>query len=102
LYQRLKHPNLAGMVGFSESSVKIKNDGSEVPVAYLLLELISNGEFFIYISKGAFEESVCRFYFKQMIGVMDYVHSQGFAHRDLKSENIMVDSEFNLRIIDLG
>ena len=46
VYQQLKHPNLAGMMGFSESSVKIKNDGSEVPVAYLLLEFISKGEFF--------------------------------------------------------
>jgi serine/threonine protein kinase len=99
----LKHPFLAGFVGFSESSVKIRADGKEVQVAYLALEHISGGELYNHVFfTGAFDEKICRFYFKQMIEVLDYVHSQGFSHRDLKLDNILLDSEFNVRVIDLG
>ena len=31
---------------------------------------------------------------------MEYIHSQGIAHLDLKLENLMMGSDFNLKIID--
>lgn len=47
-------------------------------------------------------ETVCRHYLKQLLPVVDYIHSRGISHRDLKLENILVDSEANLRVIDFG
>lgn len=102
VYRTLNHPYMVRLVNFKESAVKIKSNGTQVPVAYMALELITGGELFDFVALAAFDEKVSRFYFKQMLQVMHYVHSQGVAHRDLKPENIMLDSEFNVRVADFG
>jgi serine/threonine protein kinase len=33
---------------------------------------------------------------------LDYVHKAGFAHRDIKPDNILLDGNFNIKIADFG
>ena len=64
---------------------------------------MSGGELFSYIQEeGPFSEPLCRYYFKQLIKGIYYLHSKGFAHRDLKPQNILLDENYNLKIIDFG
>lgn len=51
---------------------------------------------------GRFDEQIARFYFRQLIEGLDYVHQKGITHRDLKPENVLYDSAFNLKIADFG
>lgn len=39
---------------------------------------------------------------KQMSRGLDYVHSQGGLHRDIKSKNILVDENYNVKLADFG
>ncbi len=99
----LHHPNIVNMIEFSQDGIVQKKNGGQYPVIYIVLELATGGEFFDYIATGGrFDESVARFYFKQMIEALYYVHQKGATHRDLKPENLLFDGHYNLKIADFG
>ena len=52
---------------------------------------------------GKLEKEQSRIYFKQLVEGMDYIHSKGIIHRDIKLENILLNKEkTNLVIEDFG
>jgi len=80
-----------------------KGDPPRNGTLYAVLELAKNGEIFDFLaSTGKFPEPIARFYFKQMLGALYYMNTQGFCHRDLKPENLFLDEEYNLKIADFG
>ena len=43
-----------------------------------------------------------RHIFGQIIKAVLHMHTAGLAHRDLKSTNILLDRDYNVKVIDLG
>jgi len=39
---------------------------------------------------------------KQLANVLAYLHSQGITHRDIKLENIILNTNKNIKVIDFG
>ena len=71
---------------------------------FLILELCSNGSLGdLVLKKGCLEEDEARRYFIQVASALKYLNQEAFiVHRDIKIDNIMLDSKNNAKIIDFG
>lgn len=51
---------------------------------------------------GAVEEEFARFFMCQILHAIQFMHHQGYAHLDIKLENILLDAYYNIKVADLG
>jgi serine/threonine protein kinase len=73
-------------------------------VSFLILEYCEKRELFNYVfyPQQGFGEYFGRAIFKVILSGVDSIHKKGFAHRDLKMENIMLDKDYVVKIADFG
>ncbi|XP_015695094.1 CBL-interacting protein kinase 3 isoform X1 [Oryza brachyantha] len=66
--------------------------------------LVQSSNFISYnqATGGRLKEDEARRYFQQLINAVDYCHSRGVYHRDLKLENLLLDTAGNLKVSDFG
>lgn len=70
---------------------------------YLALEFVNGGELFSYMRRtGKLSEESSRFYVAQLVLVLEYLHNVDILYRDLKPENLLVDSVGYLKLVDFG
>eukprot|EP01137_Pigoraptor_chileana_P017599 Opistho-2@75902 len=70
---------------------------------YMLLEFIVGGELFSYLRRvGRFPEDQTRFYGSQIVLAFEYLHALNLIYRDLKPENLLIDSRGYIKITDFG
>jgi serine/threonine protein kinase len=68
-----------------------------------MIEYCENGSFITYLrNQQALTEDIVTFYTEQLLGCMEYVHFKGYAHLDIKLDNILLDDNFNIRLSDFG
>ena len=69
----------------------------------MVLEYVPNGELFDYIlQKNRLQEDEARKFFRQLVTVISYIHSNNICHRDIKPENLLLDEDMNLKVSDFG
>ncbi|XP_060688136.1 cGMP-dependent protein kinase 2 isoform X1 [Hemiscyllium ocellatum] len=70
---------------------------------YMLLEACLGGEIWsILRDRGCFDEFTAKFCTSCVTEAFDYLHRIGVIYRDLKPENLMLDSEGYIKLVDFG
>lgn len=86
-------PNIIGLLDI------VRDEHSKIPA--LIFEKINNLDFRVLYPK--FTDTDIKYYFTQLLIALNYSHSMGIIHRDVKPQNIMIDPlNKKLRLIDWG
>lgn len=75
------------------------------PIYNLLMEYMPNGTLSDLIKKqngGSLSESMIQFYSHQILQGLNYLHSNGIVHCDIKGQNILIGKQDCVKIADLG
>lgn len=100
---QIRHEHVMKLYAYNLSAKYPLNEGGFVKTILLVLEYCPGGELFdILYYADKLEEDLARTYFKQMIEGIAAVHKAGIAHRDMKPQNLLLDTNFSLKITDFG
>uniref|UniRef100_A0A2M4CG22 Putative serine/threonine-protein kinase n=1 Tax=Anopheles darlingi TaxID=43151 RepID=A0A2M4CG22_ANODA len=84
------HPFIVGCLDFWQNRTHI----------FLLSSYYGNGELFQRLK--LFTAELTRLYVAELAIALDFLHNAGIIYRDLKSENLLLDDRFHLKLIDFG
>lgn len=93
ILSRVRHPFIVDLYATFQDSLNI----------YMLLSYVPGGELFTHLRRARrFTPDVTRFYLATIILALRYLHSFNIIYRDLKPENLLLDSRGYLRLTDFG
>ena len=103
IMQNLNHPHIVRFLGLVGNGKYKSKSGKIKTVAYAVIELAPKGEMFeVLFQVGPFNENLARYYMRQLVSALEYLHTNNIAHRDLKPENLLLDDNLNLKLADFG
>jgi len=89
---RLRHPNIVDF----KSAYKYNKE------TWIVTEYMEGGTLSQAIKVHALSEQHMAYVTQQLLKGLSFMHSNGFVHRDLKSNNIMLSIAGNIKLIDFG
>ena len=93
IMSRVRHPFIVDLYSTFQDSLNI----------YMLLSYVPGGELFTHLRRAQrFTPDVTRFYLATIVLALRYLHSFNIIYRDLKPENLLLDSRGYLRLTDFG
>ncbi|CAI2374246.1 unnamed protein product [Moneuplotes crassus] len=70
---------------------------------YFCLEFCPGGELFFHLQRVEnFDEEVTRFYSAQMVLALEHLHKNNVIYRDLKPENVLINTDGYIKLTDFG
>lgn len=86
--------------------IRLANTYQDDKFVYMLLGLVQGGELYTIVHgngrKHGIPDKEAQFYAAGIAEGLGYMHRRGFVYRDLKPENVLIDSEGYTVIVDFG
>ncbi|CAD8174569.1 unnamed protein product [Paramecium pentaurelia] len=93
ILSKLQHPYIVRYYGSERKKDQLN----------IFLEFVSGGSVLTMIKRfGKFKESLIKVYLKQILLGLQYLHSQGVIHRDIKGANILINQNGQVKLADFG
>jgi len=100
-FSSIAHKNVISIIAGHGHS-KLILDGKSISTSNIVMEYAPHGDFIEVFNKKIIkgDEILIRTYFHQLINGLREIHSHGYAHMDLKLENLLLGDDYLLKIID--
>lgn len=83
--------------------VKMFFSFQDISNLYLVMEFLSGGDMMtMLIRYDTFTEDTARFYISEAALAVQSIHDLGYIHRDIKPDNLLLDSRGHLKLSDFG
>ena len=101
------HPSVVSQSQVHYGCVTVPLTGASGSLFFVVSsDLCEGGELYNYLVFNGgirkFDEPIARKVFKQLCEGLAHMHSNKIFHRDLKLENVVLDSHYNAKIMDFG
>jgi len=101
--KQIRHPNVMKLYAYNLNARYPTKKKDKIDTVLLVLEFAPGGEIFdILYYTSALEPVLARTYLRQSIFGLEACHNAGVAHRDIKPQNLLLDSRFNIKLTDFG
>ncbi|KAL2846801.1 kinase-like domain-containing protein [Aspergillus pseudodeflectus] len=92
MLEHLNHPFLCNL----------RYSFQDIEYIYIVVDLMNGGDLRFHISRKCFTEDAVRFWLAELGCALRYIHSQGIIHRDVKPDNVLLDSEGHVHLADFN
>jgi serine/threonine kinase 38 len=83
--------------------VELKSSFTDEHYLYLVMEFLPGGDLMnLLMEKDVFTEEQAKFYMAEMVLAVESVHKLNYIHRDLKPDNVLIDSDGHIKLTDFG
>ncbi|XP_009621492.1 phosphoenolpyruvate carboxylase kinase 1-like [Nicotiana tomentosiformis] len=97
-----KEPKILQLLSGNSNILQIYKVYEDDNYLHIVTELCSSDDLYERLSNGLFSEKAAAIILRQLVSAINYCHKMGVAHRDIKPDNILFDSQDNLKLADFG